>query len=91
MNAEGDLRPVPQYRPESQWACRNTPRIATELVENTIVHTTSRPRLRLELRGGAFTVAGTSRVRGCSRSWTGGEVVRAVLARRGRSHHEFGG
>jgi anti-sigma regulatory factor (Ser/Thr protein kinase) len=93
--------------------------IATELVENAIVHTTSRPRLRLELRSGVFTVAvadddpraavmlelpgredrglglrlvaEASRVWGCSRSWTGGKVVWAVLARRGRSHHGFGG
>jgi hypothetical protein len=31
--------------------------VATELVENAIRHTTSRPRLRLELRPGAFTVS----------------------------------
>jgi hypothetical protein len=93
--------------------------IATELIENAIVHTTSHPRLRLELRGGVFTVAvadddpraavmlelphrkdhglglrlvaQTSRVWGCSRSWTGGKVVWAVLARRGRSRYDLGG
>ncbi|MEV6825092.1 ATP-binding protein [Amycolatopsis sp. NPDC051102] len=93
--------------------------IATELVENAIVHTTSHPRLRLELRGGVFTVAvadddpraavmrelpdrgdgglglqlvaRTARVWGCSRSWTGGKVVWAVLARSGRSRHDLGG
>ncbi|WP_342750237.1 ATP-binding protein [Amycolatopsis australiensis] len=86
--------------------------IATELVENAIRHTTSTPRLRLELRRGVFTVAvadddprpavlfelprpghglglrlvaQTSRVWGCSGSWTGGKVVWAVLARRRRS------
>lgn len=31
--------------------------VATELVENTILHTTSRPRLRLDLRPDAFTIA----------------------------------
>ena len=31
--------------------------VATELVENTILHTTSRPRLRLELRRDAFTIS----------------------------------
>ncbi|MEV7098306.1 ATP-binding protein [Amycolatopsis sp. NPDC051045] len=31
--------------------------IATELVENAVLHTTSNPRLRLELRRGVFTVA----------------------------------
>jgi anti-anti-sigma regulatory factor len=85
--------------------------IATELVENTIRHTFSAPRLRLELRRGIFTVAVAdddprpavlhervyssdaglglqmivqiARVWGCSRSWAGGKVVWAVLARRG--------
>jgi anti-sigma regulatory factor (Ser/Thr protein kinase) len=93
--------------------------IATELVENAILHASSPPRLRLELRSGVFTVAvadddpraavmlelpgrkdhglglrlvaQTSRVWGCRRSWTGGKVVWAVLARRGRSHHDLGG
>jgi hypothetical protein len=87
--------------------------IVTELVENTIRHTASAPRLRLELRRGVFSVsvgdddphpavlhervdladpglglqmvAQIARVWGCSRSWAGGKVVWAVLARRGRT------
>jgi anti-sigma regulatory factor (Ser/Thr protein kinase) len=92
--------------------------VATELVENAILHTTSNPRLRLELRRGMFTVAvadddprtavllelpgpgrglglrlvaQTARAWGCSRAWTGGKVVWAVLARHGRSAPGLGG
>jgi anti-anti-sigma regulatory factor len=92
--------------------------IATELVENSIRHTVSAPRLRLELRRGIFTVsvgdddprpavlherlspveaglglqlvAQVSRVWGCSRSWSGGKVVWAVLSRRGRPANRAG-
>lgn len=88
--------------------------VATELVENTIRHTLSAPRLRLELRRDVFTVAvgdddphpavrhervhssdpglglqlvaQVARIWGCSRSWQGGKVVWAVLARRRRPH-----
>jgi len=84
--------------------------IATELVENVLRHTTSEPRLRLDLRQGICTVAVAdqdtrpamllerlapfepglglklvtqiARVWGCSRSWSGGKVVWAVLGRR---------
>ncbi|MFG1646723.1 ATP-binding protein [Amycolatopsis sp. NPDC049252] len=41
---------VPEYEEDGRL-------IATELVENTIRHTVSAPRLRLELRRGLFTVA----------------------------------
>jgi anti-sigma regulatory factor (Ser/Thr protein kinase) len=82
--------------------------IATEFVENTIRHTFSRPRLRLELRRRVLTVsvadddprqavllervnpgepglglrmvAQVARVWGCSRAWSGGKVVWAVLS-----------
>jgi anti-anti-sigma regulatory factor len=85
----------------------NAQLIATEFVENTIRHTFSRPRLRLELRRrvltvsvadddprqavllervrlgepglGLLMVAQVARVWGCSRSWSGGKVVWAVL------------
>ncbi|MEA5363309.1 ATP-binding protein [Amycolatopsis sp., V23-08] len=96
---------VPEYEEDGRL-------VATELVENTIRHTVSAPRLRLELRRGLFTiavgdddphpavlherlnpgeagiglrlVAQVARVWGCSRSWSGGKVVWAVLTRRGR-------
>ncbi|MBE1494261.1 hypothetical protein H4696_001361 [Amycolatopsis lexingtonensis] len=84
--------------------------IATELVENVLKHTTSEPRVRLDLRRGVCTVAVAdldprpamllerlspfepgmglklvaqiARTWGCSRSWSGGKVVWAVLVRR---------
>jgi hypothetical protein len=84
--------------------------IATELVENAILHTTSSPRLRLELRRGLLSIAVSdddprpavlrerldalepglglrmvvqvAKVWGCSRSWSGGKTVWAVLTRR---------
>ncbi|MEV5712562.1 ATP-binding protein [Amycolatopsis mediterranei] len=87
--------------------------IATELVENVLKHTTSEPRLRLDLRRGVCTVAVAdrdtrpamllerlspfapglglklvaqiARVWGCSRSWSGGKVVWAVLVHRPRT------
>ncbi|WP_370962768.1 ATP-binding protein [Amycolatopsis sp. cg9] len=87
--------------------------IATELVENVLKHTTSEPRLRLDLRRGVCTVAVAdldprpavllerlspfepgiglklvarmARTWGCSRSWSGGKVVWAVLRRRTRT------
>ncbi|WP_410632218.1 ATP-binding protein [Amycolatopsis sp. cmx-4-83] len=86
--------------------------IATELVENVLRHTTSEPRLRLDLRRGVCTVAvgdqdtrpavllerlspfepgmglklvaQLARTWGCSRSWSGGKVVWAVLNDRSR-------
>ncbi|WP_328615830.1 ATP-binding protein [Amycolatopsis sp. NBC_00355] len=92
--------------------------IATELVENTVRHTVSAPRLRLELRRGIFTVsvgdddprpavlherlsateaglglqlvAQVARVWGCSRSWSDGKVVWAVLTTRGRPGRRAG-
>jgi hypothetical protein len=96
---------VPEHEEDAQL-------IVTELVENTVRHTVSAPRLRLELRRGILTVsvgdddpraavlherlsaveaglglqmvAQVARVWGCSRSWSGGKVVWAVLTRRGR-------
>ncbi|WP_410673335.1 ATP-binding protein [Amycolatopsis sp. cmx-4-68] len=49
-----------------------------------------RPSLR-DSGLGLRLVAQTARVWGCSRSWAGGKVVWAVLARRGRSRHDLGG
>ncbi|MFE0026658.1 ATP-binding protein [Amycolatopsis sp. NPDC059021] len=85
--------------------------VASELVENTLRHTGSRPRVRLELRGrrcavavaddepgqavlrerlgalepglGLRLVAGIAKRWGCSRSWTGGKVVWAILPAQG--------
>ncbi|QRP50909.1 ATP-binding protein [Amycolatopsis sp. FDAARGOS 1241] len=82
--------------------------VVSELVENTIEHTTSAPRVRLDLRRAMFTiavaddslvparlheglglaerglglkaVAQIARAWGCSRVWSGGKIVWAVLA-----------
>lgn len=84
--------------------------VATELVENAVLHTGSPPRLRLELRRGILSVAVSddsphpavllerlsslepglglrmiaqvAKVWGCSRSWSGGKTVWAVLTGR---------
>ncbi len=84
--------------------------IVTELAENVLRHTTSEPKLRLDLRRGVCTVAvgdqdtrpamllerlspfepgmglklvaQVARTWGCSRAWSGGKVVWAVLSSR---------
>ncbi|WP_410673989.1 ATP-binding protein [Amycolatopsis sp. cmx-4-68] len=94
--------------------------IATELVENAVLHTGSSPRLRLELRRGILSIAVSdddprpavlrerldplepglglrmvvqvAKAWGCSRSWSGGKTVWAVLVRRAapRTDHAAG-